>query len=94
MVYALIGLVGFGVADYVIVFLSKSAGFLKGMLWNAIFMLFYLLCISFVSGRTTNLFEISTGEFVVGFIAGIITTLGGLSFFKGTQLVIYRFCLR
>ena len=86
MVYALIGLVGFGVADYVIVFLSKSAGFLKGMLWNAIFMLFYLLCISFVSGRTTNLFEISTGEFVVGFIAGIITTLGGLSFFKGTQV--------
>ena len=83
---ALIGLVGFGVADYVIVFLSKSAGFLKGMLWNAIFMLFYLLCISFVSGRTTNLFEISTGEFVVGFIAGIITTLGGLSFFKGTQV--------
>ena len=49
-------------------------------------MLFYLLCISFVSGRTTNLFEISTGEFVVGFIAGIITTLGGLSFFKGTQV--------
>ena len=86
MIYALMGLLGFGLADFFVVFLSRSAGYLKGILWNTIFMFLYLIGLLFVFKSQTNIFGIETTEFITSSVAGIISTVGGISFYKGTQV--------
>lgn len=85
MIYALMGLIGFGLSDFAIVYLTKSAGFIKGMFWNTVFMTLYLIILIPVFGGMENLLNLQAIHLLIGTLAGILSTLGGYSFFKGTQ---------
>jgi uncharacterized membrane protein len=85
MIYALMGLLGFGLADFFVVYLARSAGYLKGILWNTLFMFLYLVGLLYIFRSQANIFGIGITEFITSCIAGLISTLGGLSFYKGTQ---------
>lgn len=86
MIYALMGLLGFGLADFFVVYLTKFTDALKGMFWNTVFMTLWLLILTIVIGNPSALFHLGIADYIIGFTAGIITTIGGLAFYKGARL--------
>ena len=80
------GLLGFGIADFLASYLSKSTGYVKGMLWNTFFMFLYLLILLYLFGTHIRLSALSPLTLVTIVGAAILHTFGGLSFYKGTRV--------
>jgi drug/metabolite transporter (DMT)-like permease len=83
IVFGLIGMLGWGVGDFVAAKLSRRSGNLRSLLWVYVYSIPILVGYLFFSKST---FHITVTALVLTLITGVLHTIGGLSFYRGFEV--------